>query len=168
MLLKILKGKDQIVTETPPQTPPQTSAEKPAVPPSVAALQKKPSPASQSLGASIAAYDLAAQTVDMVFDAGPHLLNKFGALQGGMVTAMLDDVMSVTAALTAEWGTIVPTLEIKTSFFETAKPGRLTAKGRTIKRGKSIVFVAADLFDPEGTLVAAATGTFRLVALKKG
>jgi uncharacterized protein (TIGR00369 family) len=136
------------------------------LPPSLAALIKKPSPASRLLGTELLGFDLEAGSVDLAFTPGHELLNKWGAVQGGMVAAMLDDAMSLSAALALDWGQIVPTLEIKVSFIAVAKPGRLKARAETIKRGKSVVFTEAKLMDADGQLLATASGTFTIVTLK--
>lgn len=53
----------------------------------------------------------------------------------------------------------MPSLEIKTSFTEPVRPGRLTGEGEEVRRGRQIAFVAGRLFDDAGRLVATATGT---------
>ena len=44
------------------------------------------------------------------------LANRYGAIHGGMTAAMMDDVISLAAGLTIEWGQITPTLEMKVSY----------------------------------------------------
>ena len=91
----------------------------------------------------------------------------WGGIQGGMVAAMLDDVMAFAVGLDLEWGQISPTLELKVSMLNPAKPGRLIAEGRVIKRGRSVGFIEGELFDEEGTLLATASSTATFVTLKK-
>ena len=140
------------------------SADYPAM---VAAALKKPAPASSVLGLELLGCDPSAGTVQMAFEAGEHLQNKWGGIQGGMVAAMLDEAVAFAAGLGLDWGQIVPTLEMKTSFIEAARPGRLYAEGRCLRRGKSILFLEADLENAEGRLLARATGTASVVTLKK-
>ena len=136
------------------------------LPPNLKALVKKPSPASQLLGTELLGYDLEAGWVDLAFHPTEALANKWGAVQGGIVAAMLDDALSLAAGLNLEWGQIVPTLEIKISYIAPAKPGRLLARAETLKRGTSVIFTEARLSDEAGLLLATASGTSSVVTLK--
>lgn len=53
----------------------------------------------------------------------------------------------------------VPTLEFKASFFAAARPGPLFAEGRCLKLGKRFAFLEAELFDPDGKLLARMSAT---------
>lgn len=137
-------------------------------PPVIQAILKKPSPASESLGIELEALDREADRVRVAFNAGEHLCNKWGGLHGGMVAAMLDDLMAIAAGLTLEWGQITPTLEMKTSYIAPGRPGRLVGTGWIIKRGKSVAFIEAALRNAEGELIATASSTARIVTMKRG
>src|SRR3546814_7444427 len=102
------------------------------------AVFKRMAPASRYLGLEIIAADAEARCVEVAFNAGPDLCNMWGGIQGGMVAAMLDDVMSLAVGLDLEWGQISPTLDLQVSMLAPARPGRITAKGRVITRGKSV------------------------------
>jgi uncharacterized protein (TIGR00369 family) len=135
-------------------------------PPNIQAILKQPAPASALLGIELLALNADEGAARAAFNAGPSLCNKWGALQGGMVAAMLDDLMSIAAGLTLEWGQIVPTLEMKSSFLSPAPPGRLIGMGRVVKRGASVVFLEARLEDLDGALLATGSGTARIVTRK--
>ncbi|WP_414718793.1 PaaI family thioesterase [Undibacterium sp.] len=51
-----------------------------------------------------------------------------------------------------------PTLNLNISFHRPAGVGQLIGKGRVVKRGKDICFLAGELYQ-EGALVASATAT---------
>jgi uncharacterized protein (TIGR00369 family) len=138
----------------------------PELPPNLKALVNKPSAASKLLGTELVGYDLAAGWVDLAFNPTDALCNKWGAVQGGMVAAMLDDALSLAAGLNLEWGQIVPTLEIKVSYLSPVKAGRILSRAETIKRGKSIIFCEAQLMDYAGNVLARASGTSSVVTLK--
>jgi uncharacterized protein (TIGR00369 family) len=93
------------------------------------------------------------------FLAGPEFLNPLGSVQGGILTAMLDEVM-VDAAL-ARLGPdfIVPTLEIKTSFLRPASAGPLNGEGRVVRQTRSVVFTEGVLRDADGREVARASAS---------
>ncbi len=128
-------------------------------PPNVQAILQKPSPASSFLGLELLAIDQELGTAHMAFHATDSLCNKWGAIQGGMVAAMLDDAISIAMGLTLEWGEITPTFELKTNFLAPVRPGRLVAQGMVIRRGGSVGFTEARLWDAEGALVATASAT---------
>ena len=136
-------------------------------PPNVKAAHKKPSPTSSHLGLDLLAVDRAGGVVEMGFNASDKLCNKWGGIQGGNVAAMLDDAMSFAIGLNLDWGQISPTLEIKISMLAPARPGRLYAVGRVVRRGRSVGFVAGELYDEAGNLLASGSSTANFVTLKK-
>lgn len=136
-------------------------------PPNIQAIFKRMSPASTYLGLEVLDVDVEAQTVDVAFNASDELCNMWGGIQGGMVAAMLDDVMAFAVGLKLEWGQISPTLELKVSMLAPCRPGRIYGQGRVIKRGKSVGFIEGELKDEDGTLLATASSTASFVTLKK-
>jgi len=136
-------------------------------PPNIQAAYKRMSPASKYLGLEILDVDMKTLSVKVAFNASEDLCNMWGGIQGGMVAAMLDDVMSFAVGLDLDWGQISPTLEIKVSMLSPARPGRLYASGTVIKRGKSVGFIESELTDAEGRLLATGSSTATFVTLKK-
>ena len=59
----------------------------------------------------------------MEFQATEQFLNPMGAIQGGFLTAMLDETMGPAAISALPAGQGVPTLELKVSFIRPARPG---------------------------------------------
>lgn len=137
-------------------------------PPNIQAVFKHMAPASRYLGLEILEADKEKRSVKVAFNAGPELCNMWGGIQGGMVAAMLDDVMSLAVGLDLEWGQISPTLELKVSMLNPARPGRIIGTGQVIKRGKSVGFIEGELIDEEsGKLLATASSTATFVTLKR-
>jgi uncharacterized protein (TIGR00369 family) len=122
-------------------------------------------PSSKLLGERIISVDRVKGVVEIEFDAGPHLLNPIGTVQGGYVAAMLDDAFSIALLCTTDTKTFAPTLEMKVSYFRGARPGKLKATGRIVHKGKSTAFVESELFDAEGQLLAKASAT---LAVRRG
>jgi uncharacterized protein (TIGR00369 family) len=121
---------------------------------------RRSAPASDTLGSRIVAVDQAARRVDVEFDArAEHLANPMGQIQGGIVCAMLDEAMSVSVVVASGLTCFAPTLEMKTSFLRPAMPGRLLAIGSVVKWGRTIAFTEGALYDPQGELLARASGT---------
>tara|TARA_B100001989_G_C24431097_1_gene409065 strand:- start:351 stop:845 length:495 start_codon:yes stop_codon:yes gene_type:complete len=142
-----------------------TDAEK--WPPNVKSAHKKPSPTSEHLGLELLAVNREAGIVEMAFNATDKLCNKWGGIQGGNVAAMLDDAMAFAIGLNLDWGQISPTLEIKVSMLAPARPSRILAVGRVLRRGRSVGFVEGELYDVEGRLLAVGSSTANFVTLKK-
>ena len=136
-------------------------------PPNVKAADEKPSPSSAHLGLELLAVDRDRGVVEMAFQASEALCNKWGGIQGGNVAAMLDDAMAFAIGLNLDWGQISPTLELKVSMMAPARPGRLYAVGRVVRRGRSVGFVEGELYNDEGQLLAAGSSTANFVTLKK-
>ncbi len=136
-------------------------------PPNIQAILKRPAAPSAYLGLELLEVDVEAGRARVAFNATDQVCNKWGGIHGGMVAAMLDDLMSIAVGLSLDWGEITPTLEMKASFIAAAKPGRLTGEGRVIKRGRSVAFMEASLFDGDGGLLATASSTARIVQTKR-
>ncbi|HKQ76289.1 MAG TPA: PaaI family thioesterase [Blastocatellia bacterium] len=120
--------------------------------------ESPPPQAAATLGIFIRAVSPADGTIDVEFDGKPEFTNPVGHIQGGFLAAMLDDTMGPALAATLDAGEFAPTLNLNVSFAKPAKVGKLQGKGRILKRGKEVCFLAAELFQ-EGELVAAATAT---------
>lgn len=116
-------------------------------------------PGSVTLGFEILRIDQAAREVEAEFEARREFCNPMGAIQGGFLCAMLDDVMAVAGLVTSGMTHMMPTLELKTSFLRPARPGRLIAVGRVLKWGRTIAFTEGELLDSDRTLLAKATAT---------
>lgn len=117
-------------------------------------------PSSRTLGFRMVAVNQAEMRVEAAFDAKAELLgNPMGQIQGGYVTAMLDEVMSVACMVASKMTCVAPTLEMKTSFLRPAMPGELKGVGRVLKWGRTIAFTEGEIYDVSGKLLAKATGT---------
>jgi molybdopterin converting factor subunit 1 len=99
------------------------------------------------------------------FHASELFLNPGGMVQGGFITAMLDETMGPAALAQLGPGHMIPTLELKVSFMRPGRPGRFVCDGRVVHMGKSVAFLEASLTDDDGNLVATATATARVVRL---
>ncbi|HST36503.1 MAG TPA: PaaI family thioesterase [Allosphingosinicella sp.] len=121
-------------------------------------------PAAETLGWELIREDPEAGTIEIAFHPGEALLNPHGSVQGGFVSAMLDDTMG-PALVSKNDGACVPsTIDMHVSFIRAVKPGRVIGRGRVVSQGKSIAFLEAELFDTDGNLLARATSSARIVA----
>jgi uncharacterized protein (TIGR00369 family) len=120
---------------------------------------KAPPPrCAETLGITFANVDPEAGTIEVGFVARAEFLNPAGHVQGGFIAAMLDDTMGPALAATLNAGEFAPTANLNVSFFRPAKVGALQGKGRIVRRGKDVCFLAGELYQ-DGQLIAAATAT---------
>jgi len=103
--------------------------------------------------------------IQVAFEASNAFVNPVGNIQGGFLAAMLDDTLGPSLVATLEPDEFAPTIELKVNFLRPAKPGTLIGSGRVVHRGGSIAFLAGELADEAGELVATATATARVVRL---
>ncbi len=98
------------------------------------------------------------------YTAREEFCNGMGNIQGGFVAAMLDDAMGPALFTQLSEGQYAPTLEIKVSFLRAAKPGMLIGEGRVAHLGRSVAFLEGTLMAEDGTTIATATATARVLA----
>jgi uncharacterized protein (TIGR00369 family) len=118
-------------------------------------------PCSVLTGFAMQALNQQERWVKASFIAKPEFANPMGQVQGGYLTVMLDDVMSVAGLVTSGMTHAMPTLELKAQFLRPVKAdgGVITAIGRITKWGRTIAFTAGDLHDANGQLCVTATAT---------
>ena len=121
-----------------------------------------PPPSMALLGWKVLKAELGAGSVELQFEAKPEFANPIGDIQGGILAAMLDVVLSDALATTLEEGEFGPTVELKVNFISPGKIGQLFGQGRVVHRGRSIAFLEGEIRSPKGQLVATASGTARL------
>ncbi len=137
-------------------------------PPNIQAILKRPAPAAVLLGQDLLDVDASAGLVRVAYVVSEALANRFGALHGGMTAAMMDDVISLAAGLSVEWGQITPTLEMKVSYIRQGKLGsRLVGTAKTVRRGSTVAFIEAELVDETGALIATGSSTIAITPLKR-
>ncbi len=114
------------------------------------------------MGGRITAFDTEAKTCTFEFDISTDYCHSGDIVQGGFVTAMLDAAMSHAVFASEEGVTGVSSLEIKTSYLEPTRAGRLRAVGRILKSSYKTVFLEGSLYDSEGLLLATTSSVAKL------
>jgi uncharacterized protein (TIGR00369 family) len=97
------------------------------------------------------------------FDGRPEFCNPAGFIQGGILSAMLDDTMGPAAFMTSEGRFYTTTISLTVNFLAPAKPGPLTVDAQVIQLGKSIAFMEGKLMADNGAVLATASTTARLI-----
>ena len=136
-------------------------------PPNIQAILKRRAPTSEWLAQQLLEIDTETGWVKIAYDLSEAHHNRFGAIHGGSIAAVMDDVLSTAAGLQAQWGEIAPTLEMKVSYLNQAHSGRHMAEARVMKRGRQIVFLEATLSREDGKVIATSSSTIMIAPLKK-
>jgi uncharacterized protein (TIGR00369 family) len=116
-------------------------------------------PAAVTLGWELVEVDPDAGTIEVAFTADDRFLNPVGVVQGGFLAAMLDDTLGPALVATLEPDQFAPTADLHVQFLAPARAGRLMGRGRIVRRGRDLAFLAGELVDSSGTVVATATAT---------
>jgi uncharacterized protein (TIGR00369 family) len=116
------------------------------------------------LGSRIVAVDARAGTLSATYQAEPHFRNPAGTVQGGMLSAMLDDLTASLVDATLQAGQGVATLNLNVSFLRPAQVGELTGEARMLRRGRDVCHVMGTLLQ-DGKEVASAVAVCKVLAL---
>lgn len=88
----------------------------------------------------------------------PSLCTSGGALNGGVIMGLADNVGALCAYLNLPDGADgTTTIESKTNFLRAVKAGHATAIARPLHVGRRIIVVESDVLDDEKRLVARVT-----------
>jgi uncharacterized protein (TIGR00369 family) len=96
-----------------------------------------------------------------------RLTNSMGSVHGGVIMSLLD-VALCTAARTLHPESVgVITINMSTSFIGAGSGAKLYAEARVLKDGRSMSFVEGEAQNEDGTLVAKAVATVRVLHKEK-
>ncbi len=97
----------------------------------------------------------------VVMPPHPETTNSRGEVHGGVQVTLLDAALINAARSTGGPGAGAMTVTITTNFLAPAS-GELTARGRVVRAGRSLVTAEASLLNAAGEVVAQALGTLRV------
>ncbi len=123
-------------------------------------------PVARLLGRDIERFDPDG-TIHVRFTARPEFANRHGSVQGGLVAAMLDSATSAVllAQLPPEQTSM--TVKLETEFLRPAPLTVLVAKAWLMSRDERSATTRGELRDADGTVVAAATATLRILPRRR-
>lgn len=113
-------------------------------------------PASELMGFKLLDISASQGWVEAAFMGRQSFTNPGRTIQGGFVSAMMDDVMSIAAVIMQDQPSWVPTLQMTTNFIRPALPGPLIARGEVIRKGRGAVHTQGFLYDEDRRLLAQA------------
>ena len=145
-----------------PLPPPQLPAPDPAM--AGGMLQPGTGPGMQGLPEYLRIRTVEAAPGHMVMEleVRDELLNPFGALHGGVVSALVDHALGAVVYTVIERGYWAATTEFKLNFLAPAREGTLRAEAAILSMSRRTAVVRIDVVN-EGRGVAAAQGTVTVV-----
>jgi len=117
------------------------------------------------LGMDLIEIDVKKGYVKVSFDPKPELLNFNGVIQGGFLSAMMDDAMGFNAFLHLGMKTGLASIDLHTHFMRPVPMGMITVEAHVTRAGKSVVFMESKLFDHLNRLAARSTTSSRIIPL---
>ena len=90
-------------------------------------------------------------------------LQPFGYVHGGAIASVMDAATFWAVFPHVKEGMGLTTVEIKVNFLAPVKEGKLVAKGRCIKIGKTLALGDATIYDGNGNLLGHGTATMMIV-----
>jgi uncharacterized protein (TIGR00369 family) len=105
--------------------------------------------------------------VRLRLDPRPELENSWGSVHGGVLMTLLDVALASAGRSLDESCNGALTVEMKVNFIAAAQ-GAVLGEGRAQRAGRSLIFSEGELRGEDGTLLAKATGTFKLLYPSSG
>jgi len=101
------------------------------------------------------------------FDGNAKFCNPAGFIQGGILTAMLDDTMGPAVFVMTEGRLYTATITMTVNFLAPAKVGPIVGEATVTQIGKTIAFMEGRLIAEDGVVFATSTASARLVETAK-
>ena len=101
------------------------------------------------------------------FDGKRDFCNPAGFVQGGILSAMLDDTMGPAVFVMTDGKLYTATITMTVNFLAPAKPGKLIGEASVTQLGKTVAFVEGRLMSEAGIVLATAMTSARLVETAK-
>ncbi len=101
------------------------------------------------------------------FDGRREFCNPAGFIQGGLLGAMLDDTMGPAVFVMTQGRLYTATITMTVNFLAPAKVGRIIGEANVTQLGKTVAFVEGRLTAEDGTVLATASASARLVEAAK-
>ena len=101
------------------------------------------------------------------FDGKKTFCNPAGFIQGGILSAMLDDTMGPAVFVMTDGRLYTATITMTVNFLAPAKVGRIVGEASVTQLGRTVAFVEGRLTAEDGAVLATATASARLVETRK-
>jgi len=122
----------------------------------------EPPPAAKLLGWTLIGIDEAGGAIEVGFTGRPEFANPAGNVQGGMLTAMLDDAMGPALLVASQGKYLASTIDLHVHFLRPVPVGPITVKAKVTQLGRTVAFLEGTLYDARGRAAARATASAAL------
>jgi len=119
------------------------------------------------LGGKMVDLDIEKAKCTFEFTIGKQFCHSIDIVQGGFVCAMLDVAMSHSVFSQDPDIVGVSSLEIKTSYLEATRAGKLRVEGWIMKLSHKTAFLEGHIYNEENVLTATASSVSKVIRLKK-
>ncbi len=103
--------------------------------------------------------DIEYDTVDIVINLAVCHLQPLGIVHGGGIATMIDTATFWAASLRLPEDTGLVNVDLKLNYLAPVVDGRLLARGRCLRPGRSISYSEAKVYDDNDTLITHGTST---------
>lgn len=124
-------------------------------------------PAAALLGWDVLKIDEERETIRIAFEGKPEFTSPSGFIQGGFLTAMLDEAMGSILTAVSKGTQLPATMSMTIDFARPALPGRLIGEGRITQKGREVIFLEGKLFDANSKLIARSTACSKILKFPK-
>ena len=101
--------------------------------------------------------------ISMEMEITPPLRNILGTLHGGATASLIDAVIGVSV-IQQLGGRAATTVELKVNYLRPAAQGKVRARSKIIKIGKTLAVARAEVHDLHGHHIAMGSATYLLLA----
>jgi len=101
------------------------------------------------------------------FNGRAEFCNPAGFVQGGILSAMLDDTMGPAVFVMTDGKLYTATITMTVNFLNPAKAGPIIGEATVMQLGKTVAFVEGKLMAEDCMMLATATTSARLVETAK-
>lgn len=119
--------------------------------------------ASRTLGWRLIEIDSAKGTIKLGFDGKAEFANPMGVIQGGMLAAMIDDAMASAVIAHYRQRKFPSTIDLHIHYLRPVRVGPITVEAHIADKGRSMVFLEAELFEARGKRAARASASCALL-----
>lgn len=123
--------------------------------------------AARLLGWSFVSHEQATGEVRVQFDGSESLTNPLGKIQGGMLTAMLDDCLGPAIYATLDTHEVALTVKMATTFVRAASPGQITGIARMYRRRGDYCYAKGELRNGRDQTLVTASACYKVISLKQ-
>lgn len=99
------------------------------------------------------------------FNIGTDYCHSIDVVQGGFVTAMLDVAMSHSVFAQDQEIAGVSSLEIKTSYLDVTRAGKLRVEGWVIKQSYKTAFLEGRIYNADNVLTATGSSVAKIIRM---